>query len=120
LSIIKYKKREEESKEERDHQPEEVATEFRSNLICPTRKFWAQNKGYKYPTILYPLGMSDSREDRERREISRVSPCDYIFSDKWDPSGSPLVNSSNSINLAYPMSLINPEQGLSINPTRKS
>jgi hypothetical protein len=90
LSIIKYKKRKEESKEERDHQLEKVAVEFRSNLICPTRKFWAQNKGYKYPTILYPLGMSDNREDRERREISRVSPCDYIFSDKWDPPGSPL------------------------------
>jgi hypothetical protein len=68
LSIIKHKKRKEESKEERDHQPEEVAAEF-----------WAQNKGYKYLTILYPLGMSDNREDRERREISRVSPCDYIF-----------------------------------------
>jgi hypothetical protein len=120
LSIIKHKKRKEKSKEERDHQPEEVTAEFRSNFICPTRKFWAQNKEYKYPTILYPLGMSDSREDRERREISRVSPCDYISSDKWDPPGSPLANSSNSMNLAYPMSLINPEQGLSINPTRKS
>jgi hypothetical protein len=35
LSIIKRK---EESKEERDHQPEEVVAEFRSNRNNPTRK----------------------------------------------------------------------------------
>jgi hypothetical protein len=72
------------------HWSEEVAAELRSNFICPTRKFWAWSEEYKYPTILYPLSMSDSREDRERGEISRVSPCDYIFSDKWDPLGSTL------------------------------
>jgi hypothetical protein len=38
LSIINHKKRKEESKEERDHQPEEVAAEFWSNPINPTRK----------------------------------------------------------------------------------
>jgi hypothetical protein len=90
LLIIKHKKGERERARERAHWSEKVANGLRSNFICPTRKFWAQNKEYKYPTILYPLGMSDSREDRERREISRVSPCDYIFSDKWDPPSSPL------------------------------
>jgi RNase H-fold protein (predicted Holliday junction resolvase) len=90
LLIIKHKKEERERARERAYWSEEVANELRSNFICPTRKFWTQNEEYKYPTILYPLGMSDSREDQERREISRVSPCDYVFSDKWDPPGSPL------------------------------
>ena len=60
------------------------------NPLVPQRNFGAWSEEYKYPTILYPLSMSDSREDRGREEISRVSPCDYIFSDKWDPPGSPL------------------------------
>jgi hypothetical protein len=38
LSIVNHKKRKEKSKEERDHQPEEVAAEFRSNPIGSTRK----------------------------------------------------------------------------------
>jgi hypothetical protein len=105
LSIISHKKRKKKSKEERDHQPEEVAAEFRSNFICPTRKFCAQNKEYKYPTILYSLGMSDNREDRERREISRVSPCDYIFFWQVEPTWQPLISSFNSLNLAYPFNL---------------
>jgi hypothetical protein len=79
LSVINHNNKKEEGKKERGHQPEEVAAKFRSNSICPTTKSWAQNKRYKYPTIRYPLGMSDSRKDQERRDLSRVSPCDYIF-----------------------------------------
>ena len=51
---------------------------------------WAQSEEYKYPAILYPLSMCDTQEDRGREETSWVSPCDFIFSDKWDPPGSPL------------------------------
>jgi hypothetical protein len=69
-----------------NHQPEEVAAEFRSNPICPTRKFWTQSMRYKYPSIHCPLGVGDSWEtQREREEISRVSPMKSYFSNKWVP-----------------------------------
>jgi hypothetical protein len=70
LSIINHKKRKEENKEERDHQPEEVAVEVRSNLICPTRKFKVQSKGINTPSsTVHLIWMTLKRFGREK-EIS--------------------------------------------------
>jgi hypothetical protein len=90
LSVINHKNKKEEGKKERGPPARRSRCQIPEQFYLSHKEILDTNKGYKYPTIYYPLGMSDSREDQERREISRVSPCDYTFSDKWDPSGSPL------------------------------
>jgi hypothetical protein len=38
------------------------------------KEIWDKKEGYKYSTIHCPLGVGDSRETQERREIFWVSP----------------------------------------------
>jgi hypothetical protein len=56
-----------------DHQPEEVAVEFR-------------NMRYIYtPASTVPSAWVTAGRLKEREEISRVSPMKSYFSDKWVP-----------------------------------
>jgi hypothetical protein len=78
-------------------------------------------QGYKYPVIHCSFDVDDAQEIQKRgRDLLMGHPYDHAFSDKWDPPGSPFANSSDSLTLAYPLNLTQPEQRLSINPTRKS
>jgi hypothetical protein len=90
LVIIKHKKWGKRRGKRNGQLARRVANEPRNKFIYPTRKYWGERQRYKYLTIHYPLGVSDSQETQEREVRSLgCHPCDHIFSDKWDPPGSP-------------------------------
>jgi uncharacterized protein Veg len=91
LLIIKYKKGRKRRGKRKGLLTRKVANEPRNKFICPIRKYWGERQRYKYLTIHYPLGVGDSQETQEREGRSLgCHPCNHIFSDKWDPPGSPL------------------------------
>jgi hypothetical protein len=109
LLIIKHKKEERERARERAHWSEEVAAWPRNKSINPTRKCQGERQRYKYSTTSYSFEVADPQEIPERGNLVMGKPYDHIFFWQVGPTWQPLISNFNSMNLAYLMSLINPE-----------